>query len=819
MQNLVYYQLAAGVDVVPLTEESVLFRSNTLAVKVEGSMAALLSARVLPLLDRPRSLDYLESQLGDVAGDLKQSLDSLVEARVLERSHEAANSQPDRPFAAFIENLGVKPSDAAERLLALRVGIFGLEAHGAHLALELARLGVGSCILADPFPGRESDALLLPPAAFRPGFMRQQSVADAIKSLAPSTTVTLAGELSRDSVREIAESANLLVGCFDRGYETAHHWINRAAIVTRTPALFAEISTHIATIGPCVLPNQAACYMCYRMRRVACEENYDEAMAYERFLNQANQPSLSSRATAPFLAAHVASVLACEIVKLVALTLPPTLAGRVLEFDALTLESRFHAVLRQPDCPVCGREKKKTRNNPNLIELTAAERSSPSGDLSALRDLLVSPRTGIVRRFEPFAKDPVEPAIPYIMRADIANHLFISNRDDDGDICSGKGLTLADARVSALGEAVERYSGAVHSTEEVHYSRRSELGVASLDPRELALYHSSQYPDLEYAPYEDNRLGWVPARSLVSGNEVLVPGISVVMNYRAHANEEFLFPITSNGLATGRTLLEAVWNAANEVLERDAIMIAWLNRLPAQRFSAHAHPDADIAELAELYIRRGVEIRLYRLPTDHNCAVFAGLALEAPARGGPAAVVGLGADPDPVLASRKAVLEVCQVRPALRRRMRNPKTQIRLQELLDDPHLVATIDDHDLLYASPQSLPRLDFWLDIDEQPFDVTSRCADTPAQKLADLVTWLKAQSPEGSHDLLYVNLTPPDMAELGLYTARAILPGFQPIDFGWKERRLGGRRIYSQPLKLGLRTEHSNWDNLNHDPHPLA
>jgi ribosomal protein S12 methylthiotransferase accessory factor len=819
MQNLVYYQLAAGVDVVPLTEESVLFRSNTLAVKVEGSMAALLSTRVLPLLDRPRSLHDLESQLGDFAGDLKQSLDSLVEARVLQRSTEAATSLLDRPFAAFVENLGIKPAAATERLRALRVGIFGLEAHGAHLALELARLGVGSCILADPFVIQESDALLLPAAAFQPGVTRQQSVADAINSATPSTTVTLAGELSRDSVREIAESANLLVGCFDRGYETAHHWINRAAIATRTPALFAEISTHIATIGPCVLPNQSACYMCYRMRRVACEENFDEAMAYERFLNEANKPSLSSRATAPFLSAHVASLLAGEIVKLVALMLPATLAGRVMEFDALSLETSFHTVLRQPDCPVCRPEKKKTRNNPTLIELRAAEQRAPSGDLRVLRDRLVSPRTGIVRRFEPFAKDPVEPAIPYIVRADVANHLFISDRENDGDICSGKGLTLEDARVTALGEAVERYSAAVHSAEEVQYARRSELAATSLDPRELVLYHSSQYQELEYAPYEDNRLGWVLARSLVSGDEVLVPAMSVFMNYHAHANEEFLFPITSNGLATGRTLLEAVWNAANEVLERDAFMVAWLNRLPAQRFSARAHPDTDIAELAELYRRRGVEIRLYRLPVDHNCAVFAGIALEVPGRGGPAAVVGLGADPDPVRASRKAALEVCQVRPALRRRMRNPKTQTRLQELVNDPHLVATIDDHDLLYASPQSLPRLGFWLDVAEQPFDVTSRGADTPAQKLADLVAWLKSQSHHGNYDLLYVNLTSPDMAELGLYTVRAILPGFQPIDFGWKERRLGGHRIYSQPFKLGLRSERSNWDNLNHDPHPLA
>jgi ribosomal protein S12 methylthiotransferase accessory factor len=819
MQDLVYYQLAAGVDVVPLTEESVLFRSNTLAVKVEGSMATLLSERVLPLLDRPRSLDDLESQLGDVSADsLKQSLDSLVDARVLERSTEAVTSQTDRPFAAFVENVGVKPADAVERLRSLRVGIFGLEAHGAHLALELARLGVGACTLADPFVCRESDALLMPPSAFQPGVPRQQIVAAAISSLAPSMSVTLAGELSRDSVHAIAKDSKLLVACFDRGYETAHHWINRAAVATNTPALFAEISTHVATIGPCVLPNQAACYMCYRMRRVACEENYDEAMAYERFLNQANQPSLSSRATAPFLVGQVASLLAGEIVKLVALALPPTLAGRVMEFDALTLESRSHTVLRQPACPVCGGEKKKSRNNPNLIDLKAAEQSGPSGDLSTLRETLVSPRTGIVRRFETFAKDPVEPAVPYIVRADIANHLFISNRDDDGDICSGKGLTLADARVSALGEAVERYSGAVHSTEEVKFARRSELNVTSLDPRELALYDSSQYPDLEYAPYEDNRLGWVTARSLVSGDEVLMPAMAVFMNYRAHANEEFLFPITSNGLATGRTLLEAVWNAANEVLERDAFMIAWLNRLPAKRFSASAHPHPEIAELAESYRRRGVELRLYRLPADHDCAVFAGVALEGPGRGGPAVVIGLGADHDPVLAARKAALEVCQVRPALRRRLRNPTTQTRLRELLDDPHLVATIDDHDLLYASTQSLPRLGFWLDVDEQPFHWTSQADETPAQKLENLIAWLKAQSSD-SYDLLYVNLTPPDMAALGLYTARAILPGFQPIDFGWKERRLGGRRIYSQPFKLGLRSEHSNWDNLNHDPHPLA
>lgn len=359
MATPVYYQLAAGVDVVPLGEESFLFRSSTLAVKVEGSMAAFLSRRVLPLLDRPCLLDDIELQLKDVAPEnLKESLDSLVNARVLERSADPMSDGRNRPLAAFVENLGVKPSDAAKRLQGARVAIFGLEAHGGHLALELARLGVGAFILGDAFPVQESDALLMPAAGYRLGALRQNAVADAIGAVAPSVSVTLAGELSRDSLREIAETASLLVGCFDRGYETAHHWINRAAIATGTPALFAEIRTHVATVGPCVIPGQSACYMCYRMRRVACEDNYDEAMAYERYLNERKQPCLSSRATAPFLSAHLASLLTAETLKMVAVGLPGTLVSRILDFDSLTFESRFHSILRQPECSACNDEKK-----------------------------------------------------------------------------------------------------------------------------------------------------------------------------------------------------------------------------------------------------------------------------------------------------------------------------------------------------------------------------------------------------------------------------------------------------------------------------
>jgi ribosomal protein S12 methylthiotransferase accessory factor len=815
MSDNPYYQLAAGVDVVPLSDAAILFRSNTLAVKVEG--AAALADHVLPLLVEPRSLDELQSAVDFPSETLRQSLDALVAARVLERTTAPAPRRVDHPFAAFLGELGVEAGEAAARLRDARVAIFGLEAHGAHLALELARLGVGTLVLADPFPVAASDELLMPRLMPRHGSTRQQAIADALTTLAPDTTVVLADQLSRDSVYALTERASIVVGCFDRGFETAQHWVNHAAIAHGIPALFAELRTHVAIVGPCVIPGQTSCYMCYRMRRIACEDEYDEAMAYERLLNDRKWPSLSSRATAPFLPPHIACVLAGEVVKLVAVGLPATLAGRLHEFDVLSLESRFHRVLRQPECPACSGEKKKPgRESPAFPELLAAERTQPAGDLRLLTEHLVSARTGVVRRLEPFVKDPAEPAIPYVVRADVANHRFMSGRDGDDGLCSGKGLTLEDARVSALGEAVERYSGAIHSAHEVRYLTRASVDGEVIDPRALVLYEPSQYPELPYAPYHDeSRIGWVASRSLVSGAVVQVPALAVFMDYHVREDGEFLFPITSNGLAAGRTLLDAVWSATAEVIERDAFMIAWLNRLPVRRYSARAHPHEEIASVAESYARRGVEIRLLKLLTDHDVSVFVGIALEGRDLGGPAAVIGLGADPDPVLAARRAVLEVSQVRPSLRRRMRRPDAHVRLRELLEDPRRVATIDDHDLLYASHESLDRLAFWLDAPEEPFEWELTAPSPPAVHLTQLVDWLRGR---GS-DLLYVNLTSPDMADIGIYTARAILPGFQPIDFGWKERRLGGHRLYSVPVTLGMRARAGTSQDLNADPHPLA
>ncbi|NPC79761.1 YcaO-like family protein, partial [Pyxidicoccus fallax] len=436
-------------------------------------------------------------------------------------------------------------------------------------------------------------------------------------------------------------------------------------------------------------------------------------------------------------------------------------------------------------------------------------------DLAALIPRLVDARTGLVHSVEPFQKDATEPPRPFVLTARIANHRFVG-KDAQVDLhCSGKGMTWEEARLSAVGEAVERYGGGCVSTLPEVRAARQALDGPSLDPRDLVLYRPEQYASLPYVPYDGNNvLRWVRARSLGTGDAVHVPTGAVFLN-DPQAPGERLFPTTSNGLAAGPTLADAVLRAACEVLERDAVMITWLHRLPCHRVDPAHHPDPELVDWVRSYARRGVDLHLFRVPTDQALHVFLAVGVQRDAGAGPAAVVGMGADLSAARAARGALLEVGQIRPALVRRLRRPESRQRLEELRAQPGAVAKLEDHDLLYALPERLAALDFLLRRPVEPFSWDAPAAVGAVDSLRLLTDRLRAT---GS-DLLYCDLTPPDLRALGLHVVRAVLPGLQPIDFGHRERRLGGERLYQLPVKLGLAPARVGPEALNPDPHPIA
>lgn len=162
----------------------------------------------------------------------------------------------------------------------------------------------------------------------------------------------------------------------------------------------------------------------------------------------------------------------------------------------------------------------------------------------------------------------------------IPNYMTVRPRDLDPGISyyNGKGTTRADAHAGALMEAIERHAGEYCTYSIVVGSRnRLKRSYTCVDPREIIVPMTREYSD-------DLSLEWVCGYDLLNDRETLVPLNAVVCPYRP-TDGSALFYASTNGLASGNTLIEALCHAICEVIERDAeaLMMARTQIGPAAR--------------------------------------------------------------------------------------------------------------------------------------------------------------------------------------------------------------------------------------------
>ncbi|MFG1815207.1 TOMM precursor leader peptide-binding protein [Kribbella sp. NPDC049174] len=605
----------------------------------------------------------------------------------------------------------------------------------------------------------------------------------------------------RDDLPAVMAGAELVVAADDGALPVLHSWVNTVGLRSGVPAVHAAVRGARATIGPLVLPGEGPCYLCWRMRALACEDDFAKAMALEEELAARRLPDAATRPVLPALLPMITDALLTE------LSVAPRLAAGVLTLDALRGTEQLHPVLPRPDCPACAKDRRPP---------AVADRAT---DLNGADQRAVDRLCGVVRVVEVIPKDVDEPERPFVVRAELANAHFRTGRDAFVS-CSGKGWTREEARDSALGEALERYAAMTWRPERRISSTYDGLDRPGVHPRDLVLFADHQYDAVPFQPWRpETELEWVPAQSLVTGQEVWIPLLATHLGYRPPATAA-LFPATSNGFAAGLDLAGATLRALLEVIERDAFAIAWSHRLPGRCVAAADVPDEQVRAIAATHARRGVELVVHLLPTDTAAAVVLAVAWSERA---PAAVIGVAAALEPVAAARAAVLEVAQVRPLLRSRLRLPAVRTRMAELAAAPARVATLDDHDLVYADPgaaatgmrflRESPRTP-WPAVGTRPAGRDPMDAQSN-DNLQSLVRSLAAVAP----DVLAVDVTPPDVADLGVRVVRGLVPGFVPIWFGADQARLGGSRLLEMPARIGLRPRPTRVDELNLTPHPLA
>jgi ribosomal protein S12 methylthiotransferase accessory factor len=426
---------------------------------------------------------------------------------------------------------------------------------------------------------------------------------------------------------------------------------------------------------------------------------------------------------------------------------------------------------------------------------------------------LVSPKVGVIRNLAPQLRGSDEPVPPYLYTATLSNFDF-RNADKAERVGAGKGHTEEEAMASAIGEAIERYCAFQWDSNRTFLAKWKDILPTAIHPGEFVLYSEQQYgsKDWPYMPWqEDLEVTWIRGVEIPSGSPVAVPASLVYLVHPVPRPEDYFAPASSNGLAAGPTLSAAVLSGLCEVMERDALLITWMNQLPAVELDLK-NVGGVVSSIYKHYAHFSVEVRAFLMPSDLPAAVVMALSLD-PDPNRPAQIIGMGCHPDPEIALTKAIFEMCQGRPSEGKRFVDNPPRGRLNLYQD----VKTLDDHSAFASLPEQRKEFAFLWAKGEK-----IRVSDLPNPSRRDAshdLDYCVSELAAMGKRVAYVDLTMSDIAGHGIHVVRTLVTSLQPIHFGYGEERLGGKRLFDLPQKLGFADRIRTPADLNPCPHPLA
>jgi ribosomal protein S12 methylthiotransferase accessory factor len=411
--------------------------------------------------------------------------------------------------------------------------------------------------------------------------------------------------------------------------------------------------------------------------------------------------------------------------------------------------------------------------------------------------LIVSRHTGIVRRFRIHSVEPSDPAFWYCA-AEVA-----SKHTSAGAV----GLDLNSTIIACLAEAAERYCAQIFDERRITYETAQQLRQDGKKTIEIpdTVFLSCQPKDLKskLIPFHSSRyFSWVEGKSLLTKESIWVPASLVYLGY-PRKNEHF-WESTSVGLAAGATVDDAKLRALCELIEREAAIIAWLTKQHVGLVNLQSYKSDMVHRAAQCHLAAGAELKIFDITTDLGIPVF--LAIAKRTLGRPALAVGTACHPNSNIAVTKAVLEAGQIHYLAKGLVRQFPSYSP-SENFDE---ITNFESRALLYSHPQMLPAVDFlW----NSQLVAPERVLPLNIQSSISLAL---NKFRELSIDVVWVDLTTPDIEDLGLKVVRVIAPKLQPLEANFHFRHLIVER-FTQWLPSGFSNETQTW--LNPFPHPIA
>ena len=615
-----------------------------------------------------------------------------------------------------------------------------------------------------------------------------------------------------DAVRSagVTESADgLVVALTDDYLRSSLADRNAQALASGRPWLLARTVGAVVWVGPLFVPGVTGCWECLAHRLAGNRQSH----AYLQRRLELAEPLDTGRAESRFASNLAAHLVAAEVAKSVAGALPGTPA--VITLDTATLTSERHEFTRRPQCPTCGSPELvaaqalrpvRFRSVPKVATADGGHRATSADDFVAEHLRTVSPITGVL---PVLARVEDGPAVmkTYITGSNLARQAgsLLALRHGLRGMSCGKGMTDSQARASAIGEGIERYSAVFQGDESRLVASYAELGAKAIHPAECMLYSDRQYDQREAwnargsafagvpAPLPDDaRIEWSPVWSLTRQEHRYLPTEYLYYSYPRHGSPVYA-PADSNGNAAGSSLEDAALQGFLELVERDSVALWWYNRL--------RRPQLDLDSFGEPYLDRyradyaaiGREVWALDLTADLGIPAVAALSrrVDKPVED---VLVAFGAHLDPKIALTRALTEMNQFLPAVL----NVDAQGRGYGQSDHDQrrwwATATVANSPYLLPDPDA-------------PAVTPARWNVATGTDLADDLRAVQQRVEERGMEMLILDQTRPD---LGLPVVKVIVPGMRHF---WSRYAPG--RLFDVPVALGWQDAPTPEDQLNPVP----
>lgn len=346
------------------------------------------------------------------------------------------------------------------------------------------------------------------------------------------------------------------------------------------------------------------------------------------------------------------------------------------------------------------------------------------------------------------------------------------------------------ALLSCIGEAVERYCVSYFDEKTAIFTKYNKLDK-SLRPQTFDMYSDEQYFKLKdtFANPRKDEIYWSKLLGCFDRKDKIFWPSSLI--YMPYEKGKPVAEVTSTGVAAHSDINEAVLGGIMEVLERDSLMISFLNKLPVRELDMSS-VKKQIKLIAK--IEKDYQIRIFEIQNEINLPVYFGTIWNKLPNGS----IHFGIGAATCLNTNDAIIKT--LKECLFTHFYSKKLMPYRQP---NAEKINKLHEHYLYYQGNNfkkiwNLIPIKEVIQYNPKKFTLSALKKKLLSKKLIPY----------------YIDVTTDDMKKLGLCVVRVVIPQAIDLSRTFNLQRLGARRLKEVPVSLGYKYNL----NLNEILHPF-